>query len=156
MTGEPGNFKYNRGHERIPEGWYHRPVPYSLVEVNLDIVRCVVRHPKLASIGGNTGSVNSFVGLDLLNPVSGLANVPKLLESNNLICFALEVVKVAAPTYTNNLITTLAAPLNLLLDALDVPLLSLACPQLGALTVGGEPLWESLQRQFPGANKSAM
>lgn len=156
MTGEPGSFTYRRGWERIPEQWHHRTLPYGLAEVNVDLVRWIARHPKLASIGGNVGTVNSFVGIDLSSPSSGLANIPRLLESNNLICFALEFVKLAAPSYTNNLITTLAAPLNLLLDALDVSLLSLACPQFKALTKGGEPLWESLQRQFPGANKTAL
>lgn len=102
------------------------------------------------------GTVNSFTGVDLSDPGSGLVNVPKLLESNNLICFALEFVKLAAPSYTNNLITTLTAPLNLLLDALNVPILSLACPQYDALTQGGRPLWEILQEQFPGANKTAL
>lgn len=124
--------------------------------MNLDLVDWIVRHPKLASIGGNVGTVNSFVGINLEDPVSGLANAPKLLESNNLICFALEFVKLAAPSYTNNLITTLAKPLNQLLDALNTPIVSLACPQFDALTQGGEPLWESLQKQFPGANKTAL
>jgi hypothetical protein len=100
--------------------------------------------------------VNSFTGVDLSDPVSGLVNVPKLLESNNLICFALEFVKLAAPSYTNNIFTTLAAPLNLLFDALSVPLLSLACPQFDALTQSGQPLWEVLQEKFPGAEKTAL
>lgn len=156
MTGSPGNFTYRKGWERIPADWYHRPLPYSLVGVNLDLVDWIVRNPVLGSIGGNVGTVNSFVGVDLSDPVSGLTNVPKLLESNNLVCFVLEFVKLAAPSYTNNLITTLAAPLTSLLDALAVPLLSLDCPQFDALTKGGVPLWESLQQQFPGANKTGM
>lgn len=156
MSGSPGNFTYQRGHERIPEQWYHRPVPYGLVTLNLDLVDWILRNPVLASIGGNVGTVNSFAGVDLSDPVSGLTNVPKLLEDNNLICFALEFVKLAAPSYTNNIFTTLAAPLNSLLDELNTPLLSLACPEFDSLTKDGVPLWESLQQQFPGANKTGM
>ncbi|CZT19509.1 related to oxidase [Ramularia collo-cygni] len=156
VSGTPGNFTYKRGHERIPDNFYRRPVPYGLVGLNLDLVHWITRNPVLGSIGGNVGTVNSFAGVDLSDPVSGLTNIPKLLESNNLICFALEFVKLAAPSYTNNIFTTLAAPLGSLLDVINAPLLSLSCPEFGSLTQGGEPLWESLQKQFPGAEKSGM
>lgn len=132
----------------------------------------ILRHPELGSIGGNTGTVNSFAGVELTDLTSGVLNLTKLLESNNLLCFVLEVVKLASPTYLNNLYATLVSnfsnladggavlmggqsvPLNLLFDTLSVPLLNLACPTWTDLTYGGEPIWQALQERFPGANMS--
>lgn len=156
MSGSPSNFTYNKGWERIPDNWYKTPLDWGLVQLNLELLSWIAKYPVLASIGGNVGSVNSFTGVDLSDPVTGLANVPKLLESNNLVCFALQIVKMAAPSYTNNLFATLAAPLNLLLDKLAVPLLNLSCPSMDALTKGGRPLWEELRETFPGAKDSAL
>lgn len=155
VSGEPGNFSYNRGWERIPEGFVKVPVDWGLVQLNLDLVSWTLQYPVLASIGGNMGEVNTFTGVDLGDPVSGLANVPKLLEGNNLICFALQIVKLAAPSYTNNLFATLA-PLNMLLENLAGPLLSLSCPSYDLLTQGGEPLWDVLQAKYSGANNSSL
>jgi hypothetical protein len=77
------------GHERIPENWYRRPVDYDLVELNVDVVDYVMRHPELANIGGNLGTVNSFAGVDLENLTGGVINESMLLEDNNLICVSL-------------------------------------------------------------------
>lgn len=147
---------YKKGWERIPENWYRTPVDYTLLKLNTDIVSWTLRQPVLGSIGGNTGSINSFAGVDLSDPVTGLTNVPDLLESNNLVCFALQIVKLASPTYLNNLYKTLSKPLNLILDALSAPLLDLACPSFNALTQGGKPLWKELEERFPGAKISAL
>lgn len=74
-----------------------------------------------------------------------------LLESNNLICFALQTVKMVAPSFTNNLFTTLAKPLNLILDTLSVPLLSLDCPSMDAIEGGGKDIVQELKGlQLPG------
>jgi hypothetical protein len=147
---------YNRGHERIPENWYRRPGSYGLVELNLDTVDWILKYPELASIGGNTGTVNSFTGVNLSDPVSGLANIPSFLESNNLMCFALEIVKVAAPTSTNSLFATLGDVLTKLTDAIDAPLLSLDCPSWSSITQGGKSWLQRLQDKYPGASSSGL
>ncbi|KAK4503777.1 hypothetical protein PRZ48_004692 [Zasmidium cellare] len=154
VSGDKSNFTYTKGHERIPDNWYKSTSPYGLVNLNLDVVHFVLRYPIFGSVGGNVGEVNSFTGVNLADPVDGLLNVPNLLESNNLLCFVLEVVNFAAPNYLNNLVSTLTAPLELLLDAVAAPLLNLSCPQLDEITRDGVPLWESLGAQFPGANRS--
>lgn len=68
---------------------------YGLVQLNLDVVYFVTRYPIFGSIGGNTGKVNSFTGVNLKDPVDGLLNVPNLLQGNNLLCFVLEIVNFA-------------------------------------------------------------
>ncbi|KJY00819.1 hypothetical protein TI39_contig311g00030 [Zymoseptoria brevis] len=157
VTGDdPSSFTYKRGWERIPENWYGGSGGYGVAEISLDIVSMVVRHPELASIGGNTGTVNSFTGVDLSDPVTGLANIPSLLKSNNLMCFALELVKGAVPSTANSLFTTLAEPLTKLFDAVDAPLLSLACPAWRSVTEGGQSFLKRLQATYPGAKRGGL
>jgi hypothetical protein len=156
VTGPRSNFTYNRGFERIPENWHSRPSPYGIAELTLDAVSGVVKYPVLASIGGNLGSVNSFAGIDLSDPVYGLSNIPSLLESNNLMCFALEIIKTAAPSYTNNLFSALTGPLTTLFDAINTPLLNLGCPEWDSLTYGGKGFLEQLQDTYPGARNGAL
>jgi hypothetical protein len=48
-------------------------------------------------IGGNTGAVNSFVGLEAGDLTGGLFNSATLLQGNNLMCFALQVAKTSIP-----------------------------------------------------------
>jgi hypothetical protein len=168
-----GNFEYKFGWEQIPENWFRTPATYGLVELNLDIVNWVSQHPELArytsialvlktppanttiSIGGNTGEVNSFVGLNLANITGGVLNIENLLEDNNLMCLALEVVKTFAPNSLSPLFTTLSVPLRLLQGAISAPILSLACPEFADLAMNGRSLWEGLLGQFPGAARSA-
>jgi hypothetical protein len=144
---------YREGHERLPSNWYRRNVDYGIVELNLDLVDWITKYPELGNIGGNTGKVNSFTGVDLTDPTTGLLNGVNLLESNNLLCFSLEVVKLASPTYLSNLYTTLSNPLSLLEDAVG-PLLSLDCPVWDDLTYQGKPLWKTLQKTLSGAARS--
>ncbi|EME80788.1 uncharacterized protein MYCFIDRAFT_79994 [Pseudocercospora fijiensis CIRAD86] len=110
VTGRGSNFTYQKGWERIPQNFYKVPLDWGLVQLNLDLVSWTLQYPQLASIGGNLGRVNSFAGVDLSDPVGGLLNLSNLLEGNNLLCFALQIVKLAAPSYTNNIFATLTKP----------------------------------------------
>lgn len=153
VTGERGNFIYTKGHERIPSNWAKTPIDYGLVQLNLDIVQFILKYPMFANIGGNLGRVNTFVGVNLLDPVNGVTN---LLEGGNLMCFVLEIINFAAPNYLNNIFESVLEPLKMLTDALTKPLVSLACPQLEEITRDGVPLWEALGKEFPGANRSGI
>lgn len=106
------------------------------------------------SIGGNTGKVNSFTGVDLGNMTGGVYNAGTLLQGNNLLCFVFEAMKFMAPDSLSPLFSSLGLPMQLVNDALAAPLLSLACPALKDLTVGGKPLWDGLQELYPGAAMS--
>jgi hypothetical protein len=81
-------------------------------------------------------------------------NSVSLLENNNLMCFVLELVKTFAPNSLSGLLKTIDAPLKLVLDIINVPLLSLACPAWKDLTEGGEPLWDAIQVKYSGAKKA--
>jgi hypothetical protein len=89
--------------------------------------------------------------LDLHNITGGLLNADSLLEDNNLICFVLEVLKTFLPNSLSPLLATLTAPVTMVSDVLAAPLLSLSCPAWKDLVKGGEPLWNVIQKTFPGA-----
>jgi hypothetical protein len=150
-----GQLEYKRGWERIPENWYKTPIDYSLISLNLDLVQWIARYPVLASIGGNTGTVNSFTALNISDVTGGLLNIETLLEGNNLLCFALQVVKTVSPNSLSNLFATLEKPLQLLTDALGTALTDVACPAFKDLEYGGKPIWDGLsQSKFGGVKKA--
>ncbi|KAH9880574.1 hypothetical protein IAQ61_000867 [Plenodomus lingam] len=149
-----GGLEYREGHETFPENWYRIKGEYGLLPLNLDIVDWVMKHPELGSIGGNTGKVNSFTGLDMSDITGGVLNSATLLDNNNLLCFTFEVLKTFLPNSLSPLLKTLEVPIKLVTDTLAAPLLSLACPAWKDMTAGGEPLWDALQTTFSGASKS--
>lgn len=106
------------------------------------------------SIGGNLGEVDSFAGVDLSDLTGGVFNLTNLLEDNNLLCLVFEILKFASPNALSGLYKTLAEPLELLTNVLDVPLLNMSCPAFEDMQVGGRPFWDAIQSDFPGALKS--
>jgi len=106
------------------------------------------------SVGGNTGTVNSFTGINPEDLTGGVLNLTTLLEGNNLLCLVFEVLKFASPNALGGLYSTLAGPLEFVTNALSVPLLNLTCPAFKDLQMGGKPIWEALKDHFPGASKS--
>lgn len=81
-------------------------------------------------------------------------NAANLLEGNNLICFALELVKFGSPSSLSSLYSTVEEALGPLLNAIGGPISTLGCPEIGDLTDGGTPVLHALERLFPGALKT--
>ncbi|KAJ5918280.1 hypothetical protein N7454_010655 [Penicillium verhagenii] len=154
IYGEEGNLTYREGWERIPENWYKTPVDYGLIQLNLDTIDWILQYPELGSIGGNTGTVNSFAGVDPADLTGGVLNLAGLLEGNNLLCFVFEVLKFGSPNALDGIYKTIAEPLEWVTNLLAVPLLNLTCPAFEDLQIGGKPFWEALQNDYPGALKS--
>ncbi|GFF49969.1 aromatic peroxygenase [Aspergillus udagawae] len=154
IYGEEGNLTYREGWERIPENWYKSPLDYGLVQLNLDLADWILKHPELASIGGNTGTVNSFAGVNVADVTGGVLNLTTLLDGNNLLCFVFEVLKFSGPNALAGLYKTLAVPLDMINKIIAVPLLNMSCPAFKDLQMGGRPLWDAIKDDFPGAMKS--
>lgn len=148
-----GSLSYTPGHERIPENWFPRQTPYTILDFNAAEAALLVKQPELLSVGGNTGEVNSFAGIDVGNLTGGVFNAANLLEGNNLVCFALEVVKFAGPNSLSSALKTLSEPIELL-GKIVAPLVDLSCPVFEDLTVGGTNFWDHAMQLYPGANKS--
>lgn len=98
--------------------------------------------------------MNSFTGVDVGNLTGGILNGETLLEGNNLLCLAFEVVKTAAPNELSTLFTLIEEPLQLITNSLGSALANLSCPAFSDLTVGGQSFEKGIQSKFPGAKKS--
>lgn len=101
------NFVYTPGHERIPENWYKRAPgsEYSVPGFVADVVMIDAQHPQGASFGGNTGTVNSFVGLNVTDLTVSLSHnqrtktktlapvhaPPSLLPSASRLCIIVSI-----------------------------------------------------------------
>lgn len=108
------------------------------------------------SIGGNTGTVDSFTGVDLGDVTGGLLNAQTLLEDNNLLCFVFEVLKTLSPNSLSTVFDIIEVPLQMLFDTLGAALLDLTCPAFKDLTVGGQGLGDAIESMFPGAAKGSV
>lgn len=148
---ENGKQVYREGHEQIPANWYRIALDYGFVDYSLDLVPFAVQHPILLSFGGNLGEVDSFAGVNLEDITGGVLNLSNLLEDNNLLCFALNVVKTFTPNSLSSALKLLQVPLQLINDALLDPLLDLSCPAWKDLTMGGTDFLTGLRNTYPGA-----
>ena len=90
MTGtDDSNMVYTPGTERIPDNWYTRAAddPYDVPLVDQDLTKLFSENPELVAFSGNTGTVNSFTGLNLANlTVSSLPSAPLQGGTNGVCC----------------------------------------------------------------------
>ena len=84
----------------------------------------------------------------------GAFNLTTLLEENNLLCFAFEVLKFLSPNALAGLYKAFSIALDMINDAISTPLLNFSCPAFKDMQIGGKPFWEAIQNDFPGAAKS--
>ncbi|SGY15252.1 BQ5605_C013g07303 [Microbotryum silenes-dioicae] len=139
----PETLTWVPGEERIPSNWYKPPTPYTLVDVVAEVVAVILAVPAAGKIGGNTGKVDSFVGVDVANVTGGVLNAQTLLEGNNLFCFAYATARAGIPTILGGLVCTLGQTLGFLDSKLAGILPQLGCPQLDKLNLDAF-------NQFPG------
>ncbi|CZT41973.1 related to oxidase [Rhynchosporium secalis] len=146
ITGESGNFKWTEGHERIPENWYKRAIgdEYTIPYFLGDLLAAAVQYPQFLNIGGNTGKVNTFTGIDITNLTGGLLNGATLLEGNNLACFLLQGVFQFLPDTLLSTVGELGALLSKLNGITNNALAPLSCKKLVKIN-------KDQFSQFPGA-----
>jgi hypothetical protein len=102
-----------------------------------------LQYPEFLSIGGNTGSVNTFTGVDLQNLTGGVFSANNLLEGNNAICFGFEASLQEAPDVLSSLYSDVQPALDALGSAIDQVTSGLGCPTLSEINT-------SQFLQFPG------
>ncbi|KAA8913359.1 Chloroperoxidase [Sphaerosporella brunnea] len=144
-----GVLTHKKGHERIPDNWYRRPTgllnEYNAFEFSVDLIKMAKANPAILKIGGNTGKVNSFAGVDLGDLTGGAYNVGDLLNPEKLVCFIFRLMLTIVPDFLQGGILggILNSALNLLTSTL-LPLFDPKCP--------GIQNWNgNLLKQFPGA-----
>ena len=132
VTGEDGNYVHHRGQERIPENCYRRPGTdqYNIVDVFLDLIAGAKDYPSTLRFGGNTGTTNSFTGVDLEDLTGGVYNGATLLEGNNLACFAFQAAMAGGIDELDGVIGALGGLLDPVLDPIKDVFSTLSCPQL--------------------------
>lgn len=148
VEGEPGNFVHTPGQERIPENWYKRPGgvdSYSTVDAVADVLANNAIYPGSVRVGGNTGTVNSFAGVDLADLTGGVFDLTTLAEGNNAACFFLQASLAGLPDITNPLLGIVGSVLGWASEQLGPISQSLNCPQLANFD-------NQLFNQFPGAS----
>lgn len=66
----------------------------------LDVIDFGLKDPRLLSIGGNTGKVNTFTGVDPSALTKGVFNGATLTQGNNLECFIFQlIVRFSLPSF---------------------------------------------------------
>ncbi|PBP15399.1 Cloroperoxidase [Diplocarpon rosae] len=135
ITGNPGNFKWTEGYEKIPDNWYKRAIgdEYTIPFFVSDLAAAALQYPQFLSIGGNTGKVNTFTGVDVTNLTGGVYNAGSLAQGNNAACFAFQFAQQVAPDILKGLFSTITAPLAQLNTAFGKVFAELSCPQLKAV-----------------------
>ncbi|WPH01851.1 Hypothetical protein R9X50_00470500 [Acrodontium crateriforme] len=138
ITGEPGNFKWQRGQERVPENWYRRSSarPYDIEDIPIDALIGYLGYPNTLLLGGNTGTVNSFTGVDFNDLTGGVLNAQTLFEGNNFACFTYQLLEQGIPNFSTGLLNDLKPITDLLNSAIGPFLGGLSCPQFGQFNTG--------------------
>ncbi|KAJ5760956.1 hypothetical protein N7520_008112 [Penicillium odoratum] len=145
VSGSPGSFVWNKGQEIIPNNWYRRPstAPYSLDDVVLDVGIGYLAYPDTLKIGGNTGSVNSFTGVEVSDLTGGVLDAGNLFEGDNFACFVFSLLQQGIPDFLKGPLADIFNATSFL-DPFLAPILGkLECPELGQYD-------QSLFNHFPG------
>ena len=96
-----GSRVYTYGKDRIPENWYRRSHknPWTLPDILLGVASQCLAFPATCKVGGNTGTVNSFSGVDLGDVSGGLINaLEDLQDPVKLGCFISQNIQAEAPS----------------------------------------------------------
>jgi hypothetical protein len=150
ISGPDDALVYTYGHEQIPANFYRRAIgnEYIFAEFLEDLDMFATYFPEMISIGGNTGTVDSYAALDLGNFTGGVYEASTLLEGNNLPCFLFESLLAAAPDVLKGGYSDPSGPMSTLLDNVNSLIGSYACPAI-------ESLNEGQFAQYPGAQTSS-
>ena len=96
-----GTLSHTTGHERIPNNWYRRPVgilnEYTALSVIQDLLTMAQTVPDVISVGGNTGTVNSFTGVNLGDITGGAYRLTDLLDPPKFVCYFYQLTLAVTP-----------------------------------------------------------
>lgn len=125
-----GSLKYTPGHERLLPSWTRRPLgsTFGLDDIVLTLLNAASIDPSLLSVGGNTGKVNSFAGVDAGDITGGLIHTVDLLnDPQALACFLYQAgIEELIPSLVNVLYKTTAEVLDFVGKNLKAPFHKLA------------------------------
>ncbi|KAL9931437.1 hypothetical protein V8E36_009723 [Tilletia maclaganii] len=151
-----GKVHYTPGHERFPKNWLRRPIdaPFGLADVVYNLVRSGAAYPQLLSVGGNTGKVNSFAGVNVGDLTGGLLNVATLLGNKDATaCFLYQAtIQQLVPTQLKFIYKDITYALSVVNDLVGRPFKALAYkydPCNNAIVQSGSV--DKAYKRFPGS-----
>ena len=92
-----------------------------------------MQYPQFINVGGNTGKVDTFTGVNLENLTGGVYNLKTLAQGDNAACFAFQFQLQAAPDLLKGTFSSITKPLSQLTSALAPVFAKLGCPQLQSI-----------------------
>ena len=94
--------------------------------------------PEAISVGGNTGEVNTFTGVDLGNITGGVYQTSDLTDPKKFVCFLYQLTLAIVPDFLRSeaLGDALGGALNLLQTKIS-PLVDPSCAKIGELSLRG-------------------
>lgn len=139
ITEKPdGSLTWQPGYERIPDDWYRRPLgpanEYTPNSFALDLLHIAETVPEAVSVGGNTGTTNSFTGVDLGDITGGAYHTEDLADPKKFVCFFYQLTLAVVPDFLRSqaLGTALAGALTLLQSKIN-PYVDPSCAKIGEL-----------------------
>lgn len=96
------NLVFTYGHERIPDNWYKRADDdaWDLVDIAISTAQQCASYPENCQVGGNTGEVNSFDGVDPSDISGGFLNsFEDLSDPDRMGCFIAQAVYADTPGF---------------------------------------------------------
>ncbi|KZP14625.1 hypothetical protein FIBSPDRAFT_751561 [Athelia psychrophila] len=97
---------YTYGHERIPDNWYKRALTdsWTLADILAAVAQQCLAYPNTCEVGGNTGTVNSFAGIDVGDLSGGVFNASVFTDPAQLGCFLAQNIQAEAPSFLSNVL----------------------------------------------------
>ena len=94
--------------------------------------------PEALSVGGNTGEVNTFTGVDLGNITGGVYQTSDLTDPKKFVCYLYQLSLAITPDFLRSeaLGDALGGALNLLQTQIS-PLVDPSCAKIGELGLRG-------------------
>ncbi|OSS52535.1 hypothetical protein B5807_03023 [Epicoccum nigrum] len=144
-----GKYEWAPGREKIPENWYRRVIgdEYSIAAFTAEAVGTELANPELIRLGGNTGSPNSFTGVDVDHLTGNVLNAQNLLEGNNLMCLALTAALQGTPDLLGGLVGNVLLAVQKLAGVLEPVFAALNCPEITKYD-------STVFKAFPGAGSA--
>lgn len=105
---ENDELQFTYGHERIPENFYKRADDdaWTLTDILASTAQQCLAYPDNCQVGGNTGTVNSFSGVNLGDLTGGLINsVEGLTDPAKLGCFLSQNLQAEVPSFLSNVLS---------------------------------------------------
>ena len=92
--------------------------------------------PEALSVGGNTGKVNTFTGVDLANITGGVYQTSDLTDPKKFVCYLYQITLAIVPDFLRSeaLGDALGGALNLLQSKIS-PLVDPSCAKIGELSL---------------------